>query len=66
MDNQKAIELKQEAIDLLRKRLAGKEQRLREVDDRLWEYFNDCATRVSTEFGDPNDRHSMWELLCGG
>ena len=49
---------------MLRKRLAGKEQRLREVDDRLWEYFNDCATRVSTEFGDPNDQHSMWELLC--
>ena len=64
MDNQKAIELKQEAIELLRKRLAGKEQRLREVDERLWEYFNDCATRVSTEFGDPNDQHSMWELLC--
>ena len=55
---------KQEAIELLRKRLAGKEERLRAVDDRLWYYFNGCANDVSATFGDEHDLHSMWELLC--
>ena len=58
--------LKQDAIDLLRKRMTEDvRKRLAEVDDRLLEYFDDCATNVSNVFGDENDRHGMWELLCG-
>ena len=57
--------LKQDAIDLLRKRLTDKvRKRLKDVDERLLAYFDDCATNVSNVFGDENDRHSMWELLC--
>ena len=57
--------LKQDAIDLLRKRLTEDvRRRLAEVDERLCDYFDDCATNVSNVFGDENDRHSMWELLC--
>ena len=57
--------LKQDAIDLLRKRLTEDvRKRLKDVDERLLAYFNDCATNVSNVFGDENDRHSMWELLC--
>ena len=56
---------KQEAIDLLRKRLTDDvRQRLCDVDYRLRDYFDDCAKRVSVEKGDPDDRHNMWELLC--
>lgn len=57
--------LKQDAIDLLRKRLTEDvRKRLKDVDERLLAYFDDCATNVSNVFGDENDRHSMWELLC--
>ena len=57
--------LKQDAIDLLRKRLTEDvRKRLKDVDERLLAYFDDCATNVSNMFGDENDRHSMWELLC--
>ena len=57
--------LKQDAIDLLKKRLTEDvRKRLAEVDDRLLEYFDDCATNVSNVFGDENDRHGMWEILC--
>ncbi len=57
--------LKQEAIDLLRKRLTEDvRKRLYDVDYRLRDYFDDCATNVSNVFGDESDRHSMWELLC--
>ena len=57
--------LKQDAIDLLRKRLTEDvRQRLYDVDYRLRDYFDDCATNVSNVFGDEKDRHSMWELLC--
>lgn len=59
------FKLKQDAIDLLRKRLTEDvRKRLAEVDDRLLEYFDDCATNVSNVFGDENDRHGMWEILC--
>jgi len=57
--------LKQDAIDLLCKRLTEDvRKRLKEVDERLLAYFDDCATNVSNVFGDENDKHSMWELLC--
>ena len=57
--------LKQDAIDLLRKRLTDDvRKRLKDVDERLRDYLDDCATNVSNVFGDENDRHSMWELLC--
>ena len=58
--------LKQDAIDLLRSRLTAEVRgRLEAVDDRLLEYFDDCATHSSNVLGDENDHHSMWELLCG-
>ena len=57
--------LKQDAIDLLRKRLTEDvRKRLKDIDERLRDYLDDCATNVSNVFGDENDRHSMWELLC--
>jgi len=56
---------KQEAIDCLRRRLTDDvRQRLCEVDERLLEYFDGVAHDVSVIFGDENDRHSMWEVLC--
>ena len=58
-------QLKQDAIDLLRKRLTeDMRKRLNDIDERLLAYFDDCATNVSNVFGDENDWHSMWELLC--
>ena len=63
--NEDFYKLKQDAIDLLRKRLTPDvRSRLNDVDERLLAYFDDCATNVSNVFGDENDRHSMWELLC--
>ena len=56
---------KQEAIDCLRRRLTDDvRQRLREVDERLLGYIDGVARDVSIIFGDENDRHSMWEVLC--
>ena len=56
---------KQEAIDCLRQRLTDDvRQRLREVDERLLGYIDGVAHDVSVIFGDENDRHSMWEVLC--
>ena len=56
---------KQEAIDCLRRRLTDDvRQRLREVDERLLGYIDGVAHDVSVIFGDENDRHSMWEVLC--
>ena len=56
---------KQEAIDCLRRRLTDDvRQRLREVDERLLGYIDGVARDVSVIFGDENDRHSMWEVLC--
>ena len=50
---------------MLRRRLTEEVRaRLREVDERLLEYVDDCAVNVSNVFGDEKDRHSMWELLC--
>lgn len=56
---------KQEAIACLRRRLTDDvRQRLREVDERLLGYIDGVARDVSVIFGDENDRHSMWEVLC--
>ena len=56
---------KQEAIDCLRRRLTDDvRQRLCEVDERLLESFVGVAHDGSVIFGDENDRHSMWEVLC--
>lgn len=56
---------KQEAIDCLRRRLTDDvRQRLRDVDERLLGYIDGVARDVSVIFGDENDRHSMWEVLC--
>ena len=58
-------QLKQDAINLLRKRLTPDiRSRLAEVDERLLAYFDDCARNVSNIFGDEHDRHNMWEVLC--
>jgi phage terminase large subunit-like protein len=65
INNEDFYKLKQDAIDLLRKRLTEDvRKRLANVDERLLTYLDDCATNVSNVFGDENDRHSMWELLC--
>lgn len=57
---------KQRDIDLLRKRYTPKVRKsLEAVDYRLAEYFDDLTTHVSTTFGDPDDRHNRWEVLCG-
>ena len=57
---------KQRDIDLLRKRYtADIRKELNDIDYRLAEYFDDLTTNVSVEFGDENDRHNRWELLCG-
>ena len=65
MMNDELFQQKQEAIDLLRKRLTPDVRRqLADVDDRLLSYFDDCAEHSSNVFADENDRHSMWELLC--
>jgi phage terminase large subunit-like protein len=56
---------KQEAIDCLSRRLTDDvRQRLCEVDERLLAYIDSMARDVSVIFGDENDRHSMWEVLC--
>ena len=57
---------KQRDIDLLRRRYTTEIRReLNDIDYRLAEYFDDLTTNVSTEFGDENDRHNRWEVMCG-
>ena len=57
---------KQRDIDLLRKRYTVDIRReLNDIDYRLAEYFDDLTTNVSVEFGDENDRHNRWEVMCG-
>ena len=57
---------KQRDIDLLRKRYTAEIRReLNDIDYRLAEYFDDLTTNVSTVFGDENDRHNRWEVMCG-
>ena len=57
---------KQRDIDLLRRRYTTEIRReLNDIDYRLAEYFDDLTTNVSTVFGDENDRHNRWEVMCG-
>ena len=57
---------KQRDIDLLRKRYTTEiRKELNDIDYRLAEYFDDLTTNVSTVFGDENDRHNRWEVMCG-
>lgn len=62
-DKETATRQKQEAIDLLRKRLKGKEQTLRDIDTRLLMYFDDVAQNVSADPDDENDVHNIYEVL---
>jgi phage terminase large subunit-like protein len=62
-DKETATRQKQEAIDLLRKRLKGKEQTLRDIDQRLLMYFDDVAQNVSADPNDENDVHNIYEVL---
>ena len=62
-DIESAIKLKQEAIDILRQRLSGKEQTLACIDPRLLEYFEDVAQNVSADTDDENDWHNIYEVL---
>ena len=56
---------KQRDIDLLRKRYTPEVRKeLHSIDYRLAEYFDDLTTNVSVVFGDENDRHNRYELLC--
>ena len=57
---------KQRDIDLLRRRYTTEIRReLNDIDYRLAEYFDDLTTNVSIVFGDENDRHNRWEVMCG-
>lgn len=57
---------KQADIDLLRKRYTTDvRNELRTIDYRLAEYFDSLTNDVSVEFGDTNDRHNRYEVLCG-
>jgi len=62
-DIESAIKLKQEAIDILRQRIMGKEQTLARIDPRLLEYFEDVAQNVSVDTDDENDWHNIYEVL---
>ena len=57
---------KQRDIDLLRRRYTkDMRERLMAVDYRLASYFDDLTANVSVIFGDEQDRHNRWEVLCG-
>lgn len=57
---------KQRDIDLLRSRYDKQTRtRLMQIDYRLADYFDDLTQNVSVIFGDENDRHNRWEVLCG-
>lgn len=57
---------KQRDIDLLRKRYTPEvREQLDAIDYRLAEYFDSLTTDVGIEFGDENDRHNRYEVLCG-
>ena len=56
---------KQRDIDLLRQRYTPEVRKeLHSIDYRLADYFDDLTTNVSVVFGDENDRHNRYELLC--
>lgn len=59
-----AQELKQRAIEVLRKRMDGKQQQVEDIDFRLWQYFQDISDHVSNVPEDENDWHNIFEVLC--
>lgn len=58
-------EEKQQAIDILKKRVAEQAAQLAGIDDRLLEYYQDLCEHSGTTLGDENDWHNGMELLCG-
>ena len=62
-DIETARKQKQKAIQILRKRLKGKEQMLSDIDARLLTYFEDVASNVSDNTDDENDVHNIYEVL---
>lgn len=60
-----ARQLKQAAIDLLNRRLAGKRQLLEDIDPRLWTYFDDLSANSSADPDDKMDWHNIFEILGG-
>ena len=65
MENNEWMERKALALAVLRERLAGARERLRAIDDRLLLYFDDLATHASADPEDADDRHNLYEVLCG-
>ena len=59
------MERKARALSVLRERLAGARERLRAIDERLLLYFDDLATHASADPDDADDRHNLYEVLCG-
>lgn len=58
-------ERKREAIGVLRDKLALHREGLCAVDARLAVYFDDLATHASADPDDADDRHNLYEVLCG-
>ena len=59
------MERKVRALAVLRERLSGARERLRAIDERLLVYFDDLATHASADPEDADDRHNLYEVLCG-
>lgn len=57
-------EEKQQAIEILRKRVPGQAEQLKTIDERLLEYYQGLCEHSGTELGDENDLHNGMELLC--
>lgn len=53
-----------QAIELLRRRYAGKAARLRNIDARLCEYIDELIAHSSADPDDEDDLHGLYELLC--
>ena len=58
-------EEKQRAIDMLRYQVPKQEDQLRQIDDRLFDYYTDLCEHSSTDPDDPEDWHNLYELLAG-
>lgn len=57
-------ELKERAIEILRRRYEEQYAQLADIDERLEEYYLDLYNHSTTLKGDPEDWHNMNELLC--
>ena len=55
---------KQQAIDLLRRMVPERRERLADIDPRLADYYDHLCQHSGTEKGDANDLHNGYELLC--